>query len=285
MIRVKNIILGLCCVLILFIPINALATQGCCSWHGGVAYCGSSGYYICNDGTQSPSCTCFNNGGIELTDTSCDYSSYKSEINSLNDTITSLEEENKDFKSEADGWKSNFHTLLLFVIIYIIIKVIAFISNNKEKKQNNSTNDKYIDSNNNKINSDINNNNIINNVNEKETVINSNNINDNKCINNKETPKNNNAISIIKIIFYLGMIVLLTFALFSMIANIDSLNSFALIIFLIGIIIMLVYALIYEFNKLDFKDNEEKENNAYFIILIGIILIILAIAFVCSINK
>lgn len=34
------------------------ARAGCCSHHGGVAYCGKSGYYICNDGTQSPSCTC-----------------------------------------------------------------------------------------------------------------------------------------------------------------------------------------------------------------------------------
>lgn len=32
--------------------------SGCCSHHGGVAYCGKSGYYICNDGTQSPSCRC-----------------------------------------------------------------------------------------------------------------------------------------------------------------------------------------------------------------------------------
>lgn len=34
------------------------ARSGCCSHHGGVAYCGKSGYYICNDGTQSPTCTC-----------------------------------------------------------------------------------------------------------------------------------------------------------------------------------------------------------------------------------
>lgn len=32
--------------------------QGCCSHHGVVAYCGQSGYFICNDGTQSPTCTC-----------------------------------------------------------------------------------------------------------------------------------------------------------------------------------------------------------------------------------
>ena len=32
--------------------------SGCCSHHGGVAYCGKSGYFICNDGTPSPSGTC-----------------------------------------------------------------------------------------------------------------------------------------------------------------------------------------------------------------------------------
>lgn len=37
---------------------NEEAQRGCCSWHGGVSHCGSSGYYICNDGSQSPSCRC-----------------------------------------------------------------------------------------------------------------------------------------------------------------------------------------------------------------------------------
>ena len=32
--------------------------RGCCSHHGGVSYCGRSGYFICADGTQSPSCRC-----------------------------------------------------------------------------------------------------------------------------------------------------------------------------------------------------------------------------------
>jgi hypothetical protein len=35
------------------------AKSGCCSHHGGVSYCGGSGYYICNDGTQSPNFTCY----------------------------------------------------------------------------------------------------------------------------------------------------------------------------------------------------------------------------------
>lgn len=40
-------------------PVSEADTRsGCCSHHGGVAYCGKSGYFICNDGTQSPSCTC-----------------------------------------------------------------------------------------------------------------------------------------------------------------------------------------------------------------------------------
>ncbi len=32
--------------------------NGCCSSHGGIAYCGNSGYYVCKDGTRSPSCRC-----------------------------------------------------------------------------------------------------------------------------------------------------------------------------------------------------------------------------------
>lgn len=40
-------------------PTTEIDTRsGCCSHHGGVAYCGKNGYYICNDGTRSPSCTC-----------------------------------------------------------------------------------------------------------------------------------------------------------------------------------------------------------------------------------
>ncbi len=44
--------------LLLFWPSTSLAARGCCSWHGGQSYCGSSGYWICGDGTESPSCTC-----------------------------------------------------------------------------------------------------------------------------------------------------------------------------------------------------------------------------------
>ena len=44
-------------LVLLFIP-TVNAQRGCCSHHGGVAGCSSSGRQICNDGTYSPSCTC-----------------------------------------------------------------------------------------------------------------------------------------------------------------------------------------------------------------------------------
>ena len=37
---------------------NYIATQGCCSRHGGVCGCDSSGYSRCCDGALSPSCRC-----------------------------------------------------------------------------------------------------------------------------------------------------------------------------------------------------------------------------------
>lgn len=37
---------------------NVYAQRGCCSHHGGVGGCSSSGRTICNDGTYSPTCTC-----------------------------------------------------------------------------------------------------------------------------------------------------------------------------------------------------------------------------------
>lgn len=39
-------------------PVLVHAQRGCCSWHGGVAGCSSSGRTICADGTLSKSCTC-----------------------------------------------------------------------------------------------------------------------------------------------------------------------------------------------------------------------------------
>lgn len=42
----------------IFLPSLVFAKSGCCSHHGGVSGCSSSGRQICNDGTLSPTCTC-----------------------------------------------------------------------------------------------------------------------------------------------------------------------------------------------------------------------------------
>ena len=53
----KKTKLILVCI-ILLMPLKVNATRGCCSHHGGVSGCSSSGRLACNDGTLSPSCTC-----------------------------------------------------------------------------------------------------------------------------------------------------------------------------------------------------------------------------------
>lgn len=53
-----KVILSVSIMFLLSAPV--FAHRGCCSHHGGVASCGSDGYEQCNDGTESPSCTCDN---------------------------------------------------------------------------------------------------------------------------------------------------------------------------------------------------------------------------------
>lgn len=44
----------------LFLASSVSAQRGCCSYHGGIAYCDSSvGQYVCNDGEYSPTCGCW----------------------------------------------------------------------------------------------------------------------------------------------------------------------------------------------------------------------------------
>lgn len=45
--------------LLIFSPSTIFAQQGCCSWHNGISHCdSSSGRYVCNDGSYSPTCKC-----------------------------------------------------------------------------------------------------------------------------------------------------------------------------------------------------------------------------------
>ena len=53
----KKIIVILVCIILLK-PLKVNATRDCCSHHGGVSGCSSSGRLVCNDGTLSPGCTC-----------------------------------------------------------------------------------------------------------------------------------------------------------------------------------------------------------------------------------
>lgn len=69
------ILMGIIC----FIPIGATAQRGCCSHHGGVAGCNSSGRTICADGSLSPTCTCsasssFSSGSSSYGESSSTYS-------------------------------------------------------------------------------------------------------------------------------------------------------------------------------------------------------------------
>jgi len=57
-INMKKILLFVV-LLAFFVPSFSFAKKWCCSWHWWVAYCASNGRYVCNDGTYSPSCTCW----------------------------------------------------------------------------------------------------------------------------------------------------------------------------------------------------------------------------------
>lgn len=59
---VRSLIIGLIvfCIPVLYV----YAGRGCCSHHGGQAYC-SNGRWVCRDGTYSPTCTC--SGGYTTT--------------------------------------------------------------------------------------------------------------------------------------------------------------------------------------------------------------------------
>lgn len=49
-------------LIIMLIPSIVYAGRGCCSWHGGQAYCDEeTGRWVCQDGTYSPSCKCSTN--------------------------------------------------------------------------------------------------------------------------------------------------------------------------------------------------------------------------------
>ena len=109
-------------IAILLLPSSvSLAKQGCCSYHGGVAYCGSSGYYICNDGTRSPSCTC-SSGYSEIISEGC-----PTNCSSFAEEIQKLEEENERLIKEKNKLQEDNTTYQWFVIILGIIAFVLFL--------------------------------------------------------------------------------------------------------------------------------------------------------------
>jgi hypothetical protein len=52
------LLIGLIVLALFFSNKAVFAQQGCCSYHGGVSYCASSGRDVCADGSYSPTCTC-----------------------------------------------------------------------------------------------------------------------------------------------------------------------------------------------------------------------------------
>ncbi|MFA5603995.1 MAG: hypothetical protein WDA12_04035 [Bacilli bacterium] len=73
-------------LLVVILPLNVEAQRGCCSHHGGVSGCSSSGRQVCNDGTLSPSCTCTPSYIYGCTDSSA--KNYNSNANKANGSCT-----------------------------------------------------------------------------------------------------------------------------------------------------------------------------------------------------
>ena len=100
--------------------------RGCCSHHGGVSSCGSNGYYICNDGTQSPSCKCSSYELPELYDSSNGNNDYSCNYDTYESTIEELQNENQKLKNKNDD-------LMLILGIIIIVFIIYYINKRKNK--------------------------------------------------------------------------------------------------------------------------------------------------------
>lgn len=116
----KNKIFLFSLLMFLFIP-HINAAQGCCSYHGGISYCGSSGYYICNDGTRSPSCTC-SSGYSEIISEGC-----PTNCSAFAEEIENLEKENERLIKEKNKLQEDNTTYQWFVIILGIIAFVLFL--------------------------------------------------------------------------------------------------------------------------------------------------------------
>ena len=109
---------------------NINAQRGCCSWHDGLDYCGSNGKWICQDGTESPSCTCDNNNFNYNEDDILTFDEYKNtysyDTEVLENSIEELEKEKEELIEKVDRLendKQNLYILLTLIIITFIIYI------------------------------------------------------------------------------------------------------------------------------------------------------------------
>lgn len=126
--------------ILLFIPLKVNAGRGCCSHHGGVSGCSSSGRQICNDGTLSPSCTCtpvitYTYGCTDKTainydenadrdDGSCKYYIYETVINY--DNNANKDDESYQFLTSSNldedaDYKKNNNSIISGVIFEVLV--------------------------------------------------------------------------------------------------------------------------------------------------------------------
>ena len=121
-------------IVILLLPSSvSFAKQGCCSYHGGVSYCGSNGYYICNDGTQSPSCTCSLIYSEEITDTPY-YSSSSNNNDELEKENARLIEEKNELQKENTSYQ--WWTIILGFSTFVLgMQRLDDYLSSKEQKQ------------------------------------------------------------------------------------------------------------------------------------------------------
>lgn len=119
------------------------AGRGCCSWHGGQDYCGSNGKWICQDGTESPSCTCSNNNSnynkdsnIINNDNVLNLDEYNRlnpyYIDNLESTIEDLEEEKEELIEENKRLQTDKENLLTLLIILGIVFIVYIFYKKKE---------------------------------------------------------------------------------------------------------------------------------------------------------
>lgn len=137
----KNIVI---LIILTIFPLTVFAKQGCCSHHGGVSGdCSTGGYQICNDGTESPSCTCYvlndNNEignvseneeveiqNIEINDTNTvdkseqNNSINKDKTNKLKKKITKLNKNLEREKNKSEHYKMLFTIVLITFGLYYV---------------------------------------------------------------------------------------------------------------------------------------------------------------------